>query len=74
MAAATTVVAVAVALVAVRNPPRAAHLTSPSPVASGPAQPAVTSAPVDPEALPGYFVSLDGFAMTAKYHPGTSGK
>jgi hypothetical protein len=33
----------------------------------------VTSAPVDPEALPGYFVSLDGFAMTAKYHPGQSG-
>ena len=66
MAAATAVVAVAVTLVAVRNPPRTAHKASAGPAASRSAGPAVNSPPVDPEALPGYFVAIDGLAIMGK--------
>ena len=72
LAAAATVVAVAVSLVAVRNPPRAAPSVSAGPSHS--AGPAVTSAPVDPEALPGYFVTINGFEFHGPLPaPGQSG-
>lgn len=73
MAAAAAVVAVAVTLVAVRNPPRATHKTSAGPAASRSAGPTATSAPVDPEALPGYFVALKGLETMPPYSPGQSG-
>ena len=74
MAAAAAVVAVAVTLVAVRNPPRAAHRTGAGPAASRSAGPAVTSAPVDPEALPGYFVAMKGLEVIGPMPPaGQSG-
>jgi hypothetical protein len=71
MAAAAAVVAVAVSLVAVRNPPRAAPEVNAGPSRS--AGPAVTSAPVDPEALPGYFVAINGFQAGPTPSPGQSG-
>jgi hypothetical protein len=73
MAAAAAVVAVAVTLVAVRNPPPAAHKTSAGPAASHSAKPAATSAPVDPEALPGYFVAISGLEVVGPLSPGQSG-
>ena len=72
MAAAATVVAVAVTLVAVRNPPGAARKASAVPAGSRSAGPAATSAPVDPAALPGYFVALNGFAAMVPLSPGQS--
>jgi hypothetical protein len=72
MAAAAAVVAVAVTLVAVRNPPQAAHKTSAGPAASHSAGPAATAAPVDPEALPGYFVALNGLELIGQYSTGQS--
>ncbi len=71
MAAAAAVVAVAVTLVAVRNPPRATPETSAGPSRS--AGPAATSAPVDPEALPGYFVAINGLEVIGPRSPGQSG-
>jgi hypothetical protein len=72
MAAAAAVVAVAGTLVAVKNPPRVTPATSASPSHS--AQPAVTAAPVDPEALPRYFVALNGFeSFGPPSAPGQSG-
>ena len=73
MAAAAAVVAVAATLVAVKNPPRVTPATSASPSHS--AQPAVTAAPVDPEALPRYFVALNGFEYAGPLPaaPGQSG-
>ena len=72
MAAAAAVVAVAATLVAVKSPPRVTPATSASPSRS--AQPAVTAAPVDPEALPRYFVALNGFAAQGPLpSPGQSG-
>ena len=74
MAAAAAVVAVAATLVAVKNPPRTTPKLSVGPAASRSAGPTVTSAPVDPEALPGYFVALNGFEATASAPPpGQSG-
>jgi hypothetical protein len=73
MAAAAAVVAVAVTLVVVRNPPQAAHKAGAAPAASRSAGPAATSAPVDPEALPGYFVAINGLEVTSKLTPGQSG-
>jgi WD40 repeat protein len=70
MAAAATVVAVAVTLVAVRNPPRAVNGANAGPSRS--AGPTATSAPVDPEALPGYFVALNGFEVQVPLPPGQS--
>jgi hypothetical protein len=72
MAAAAAVVAVAVTLVAVKNPPRATHKTSAAPAASRPAKAAATSAPVDPEALPGYFVAINSLKIMGKTTPGQS--
>jgi hypothetical protein len=72
MAAAAAVVAVAVTLVAVKNPPRATHKTSAAPAASRSAGPAATSAPVDPEALPGYFVAINGLEIMGQNPPGQS--
>jgi hypothetical protein len=71
LAAAAAVVAVAGTLVAVKNPPRVTPATSVSPSHS--AQPAVTAAPVDPEALPRYFVALNGFEASPALSPGQSG-
>ena len=72
MAAAATVVAVAATLVAVRNPPRATPATTAGPSYS--AGPTATSAPIDPEALPDYFVALSGFEVTGPLPaPGQSG-
>ncbi len=71
MAAAATVVAVAVTLVAVRNPPRAVNSASAGPSRS--AGPAATSAPVDTEALPGYFVAINGLEVVGPHTPGQSG-
>ena len=73
MAAAAAVVAVAVTLVVVKNPPRAAHKASAGPAASRSAGPAATSAPVDPEALPGYFVAINGLEVRGQISPGQSG-
>ena len=73
MAAAATVVAVALTLVAVKSPPRVRPTTSGSPAPSRSAGPAVTSAPVDPEALPGYFVAINGFEARPAFSPGQSG-
>ena len=73
MAAAATVVAVAVTLVAVRNPPQAAPKASAGPSRS--AGPTATSGPVDPEALPGYFVAINGFESQGPLPPpGQSGQ
>ena len=58
MAAAAAVVAVAVTLVAVKSPPRAADKTGAGPAASRSTAPSSTAAPADPEALPGYFVAI----------------
>jgi hypothetical protein len=74
MAAAAAVVAVAVSLVAVRNPPRAVHKPGAGPTATRSAAPTATAAPVDPEALPGYFVTIAGFeAAGPRPSPGQSG-
>jgi hypothetical protein len=73
LAAAAAVVTVAVTLVAVRNPPPAAHKTSAGPAVSHPAGPAATSAPVDPEALPGYFAALSGLEVMGPVSAGQSG-
>lgn len=80
LAAAAAVVTVAVTLIAVKNPPRPAHQASASPAASnsagpavsGSAGPTVSAEPVDPEALPRYFVALDGFASMGQVHSGQS--
>ena len=72
MAAAATVVAVAVTLVAVRTPPPATQKATVNQSRSP--GPAATAAPVDPEALPGYFVALDGFEAHGPFPgPGQSG-
>ena len=72
LAAAATVVAVAVTLVAVKAPPRATPKASAGPSHS--ARPAVTSAPVDAEALPRYFVAINGFEFLGPLPaPGQSG-
>lgn len=60
LAAAVTVIAVAATLVLVRNPPRTAGQPGTGPAASRSAGPAATAAPADPEALPGYFVAIQG--------------
>ncbi len=73
MAAAAAVVAVAVTLVAVKNPPRVTPATSASPAPSRSAGPAATAAPVDPEAVPSYFVTINGFEASAPVSPGQSG-
>lgn len=73
MAAAAAVVAVAVTLVAVKNPPRATPKTSAGPATSRPAGPAATSTPVDPEALPGYFVAINGLEVRGQDSSGQSG-
>ncbi|HEY1818342.1 MAG TPA: hypothetical protein VGG83_00305, partial [Trebonia sp.] len=73
MAAAAAVVAVAVTLVVVRNPPQAAHKSGTDPAASRSAGPATTSAPVAPDALPGYFVAINGLETTSKLTPGQGG-
>lgn len=67
MAAAAAVVAVAVTLVAVRNPPPATSATNAGPSRS--AGPAVTSAPVDPEALPDYFVAIKDLEVIGPLPP-----
>jgi hypothetical protein len=67
MAAAATVVAVAATLVAVKNPPRAVPTASAGPSRS--AGPTATFAPVDPEALPGYFVAINGFEFHGPITP-----
>ena len=71
MAAAAAVVAVAVTLVAVRNPPQAARKATAGPSRS--AGPTATSAPVDTEALPGYFVAINGLEVIGPHTPGQSG-
>lgn len=74
MAAAAAVVAVAVTLVAVRNPPRAAPKAGAGPAASRSAGSVSTSASVDPEALPSYFVTIDGLEVHGPLPaPGQSG-
>jgi hypothetical protein len=70
MAAAAAVVAVAATLVAVKSPPRTNPKFSMVPAASRSAGPAATSAPVDPEALPRYFVALNGLETMPPYSPG----
>jgi hypothetical protein len=65
MAAAAAVVAVAVTLVAVKSPPRAADKTGAGPVASRSTAPSSTPAG-DPEALPGYFVAISGLQTMGK--------
>ena len=80
MAAAAAVVAVAVTLVAVKNPPRATHNSQCGPgrvtfdrgsrVELG--RVAVTSL-VDPEALPGYFVAISGLEIMGPMSAGQSG-
>jgi hypothetical protein len=72
LAAAAAVVAVAVTLVAVKNPPRATHQTSAGPAASRSAGPAATAAPVDPEALPSYFVAINGLVLMGQIPAGQS--
>ena len=72
LAAAAAVIAVAVSLVAVKNPPRTADKTSAGPAASRSAGPAATAAPVDPEALPSYFVSLNGIVLRGQIPAGQS--
>jgi hypothetical protein len=71
LAAAAAVVAVAATLVAVRNQPQAASATGPA--TSPSAGPAATAAPADPEALPGYFVAINGLEVTNKITPGQGG-
>jgi hypothetical protein len=66
MAAAAAVVAVAVTLVAVKSPPRAADKTGAGPVASRSTAPSSTPAAADPEALPGYFVAISGLQTMGK--------
>jgi hypothetical protein len=56
--AAAAVIAVAVTLVAVKSPPRAAHKTGAAPAASRSTAPTPAAAPADPEALPKYFVAI----------------
>jgi hypothetical protein len=70
MAAAAAVVAVAVTLVAVKNPPRAVHSASAGP--SRAAGPAATAAPVGTEAVPGYFVAINGLEVAGPTSPGQS--
>jgi WD40-like Beta Propeller Repeat len=73
LAAAAAVVAVAAVLVAVRNPPRVAPEASTGPAASRPGAPAA-AAPVDPEALPEYFVAISGLETNGPLPPaGQSG-
>ena len=72
LAAAAAVVAVAATLVAVRNPPRVTDRTGAGPAASRPAGPAATAAPVDPEALPGYFAAISGLETIAPLPSGQS--
>jgi hypothetical protein len=72
MAAAAAVVAVAATLVAVKSPPRVTPKTSAGPSHS--ARPTATSAPVDPEALPGYFVAINDLeGQVPLRSPGQSG-
>ncbi|MGH3290624.1 MAG: hypothetical protein ACRDP7_02340 [Trebonia sp.] len=74
VAAAAAVVAVAATLVAVKSPPRAADKTSAGPAASRSTASAAAPAPADPEALPGYFVSLRDLQITGPLPPaGQSG-
>ena len=61
IAAAAAMVAVAVTLVVVKNPPRQAGKTGQAPAASRSAQPGTTTAPADAEAVPDYFVAIQGF-------------
>lgn len=73
LAAAMAVTAVAVTLVAVKNPPRAAHKPSAGPAASHSTAPTPAVA-ADPEALPKYFVAISNLAVTGTLPtPGPSG-
>jgi hypothetical protein len=66
--------AVAVTLVAVKNPPRAAHQASAAPAVSHSTAPSPAAAPADPEALPGYFVAISNLAIIGPLPaPGQSG-
>jgi hypothetical protein len=80
VAAAAAVVAVAVTLVAVKNPPRATHDASAGRVASRSTEAAASSSAgsavtslVDPEALPRYFVAISGLEIMGPISAGQSG-
>lgn len=74
LAAALAVIAVAVTLVAVKNPPRTGHKASAGPAVSHSTAPIPAATPADPEALPRYFVAISNLALIGPLPgPGQSG-
>jgi hypothetical protein len=76
LAAAAAVVTVAVTLVTVKDPPRPAPQAGANQMVGAPRAtgPTAAAAPVDPEALPGYFVAINGLEIHGPLPaPGQSG-